>query len=216
MLRMAYVLSGVLFIVIISTPNSMAEGCRTITPSIIRPVAPIVNAPVIVNQDQVLLQTNPTAAVTINVQTVVPAFSLQFVPTAPVQQAPTTPTTATEHSVGKAKPDSAKIDKQDIPIAIYDESDDTVPIKPASSFNNGKLANVVGILNNRCSECHSGRGKGGVSIFAADGRFAPNISSSDIAKVILSNKMPLGADKDPAKRLDDLEKQLIQEWVLAK
>ena len=68
-------------------------------------------------------------------------------------------------------------------------------------------AQVMPILSNRCAACHSGAGRGGVSLFPQAGRYGPNVAKPQIADAVLSGRMPRGGP-----RLSANETDLIRQW----
>ena len=67
---------------------------------------------------------------------------------------------------------------------------------PSLSIQSPETFTAISVLRNRCSTCHTGAGKGGVSLFNVAGAYAPNITVDKILDTSRTAQMPPAAKGD--------------------
>lgn len=89
---------------------------------------------------------------------------------------------------------------------------DTVPVSTNTSPSNSTIDpnTAFSLLKTHCASCHGGGKKaGGVIIFDADGRYAPNTTAKAIVDSITSGSMPKN-NPDAISKQDQI---LLQKWA---
>lgn len=136
-------------------------------------------------------------AVVVVKEIIIPAdYAFQYIPVLlapPPQPAPPAPqgSPATQGTLAQAE-------------MIFRLPGDSAP--QASASGSGGIA----ILQNRCASCHTGNGKGGVTLFDASGNYAPNVAVEQLKEACRSGRMPKGGLSDPNKRLSASELALVE------
>lgn len=200
---MKRILALILFVAALSAsfvllPSTTDGGC-----------APVVQVPQVVATTQTI-----TTVATIPV--LIPSVSYQFLPAvAAVQNPQGVVSIQQELSELRALLNQMRtqLAANDGPPAVSTSASTATPKPPTVS---GTAVASENIVRSRCASCHTGpNGKGGVSLFNENGQYAANIDWSTIWYVTKQNRMPLGADKDPSKRLTTEERKQVLETMLS-
>ncbi len=161
----------------------------------------------VVVQDHVV-QVAPVVAVAVPVPVLVPAFSFQYIPAlqAATQQPATQAASQPNQEPAQAPQHREQEKQQDDgpPVAIFEG--DVKPIAKVNRFGN----QAISYLQANCASCHSGPGKGGVSIFDTQGRYSPNVAKAEIVDAIVSQRMPKGVGIAKASQTDVT---MLKNWL---
>ncbi len=90
--------------------------------------------------------------------------------------------------------------------------EDLPPLLRPAAASAGPAGDAVAVLRTNCASCHGGgKTNGGVTIFNAQGAFAPSVDTTDLYDAVKDGRMPKGRQLSPADR-----KALLRSLLVAK
>ena len=155
----------------------------------------------------------------IAIPVIVPAFNFQYVP--PIGTHPCVQTPYTEPGQGQTFQDDQikalakalleEMSKQSSPQPQEDEGPPAVPGNPGRKLTSAEAAPfAIGALQKNCAACHTGAGKGGVSLFSRPGILNQSAPWGSVLEQIDIGRMP---PRDSQYSLTLQEKEFIHAWL---